>query len=226
MAVVSIAHSPLPPKRLSLLERYSSHALFAGVWKQTRSLKSPSWPPCRSKTTAHSAASPAAKRGTRPAAGDVSIARRRLNVMPGRRALVSGHVAGNGAGRAVALERRGRGGRWHTVGRARTAAAGAFRLRFRPRRSGSATVRVRSGPVHARVHGFQERCGESEDRARRSTGTRAAEMGQAWYDGVAGNPPSDAPSGYVSASAQGGAGPPKRQYFRISRLRAGGLMIT
>ena len=101
--------------------------------------------------TAHSAASPAAKRGTRPAAGDVSIARRRLNVMPGRRALVSGHVAGNGAGRTVALERRGRGGRWHTVGRARTAAGGAFRLRFRPRRSGSATVRVRSGPVHARV---------------------------------------------------------------------------
>jgi rare lipoprotein A (peptidoglycan hydrolase) len=93
----------------------------------------------------------AATRATSPAAGDVAIARRKLNVLSGRRALVSGRVARSAAGRPVALERRGRGGRWHTLDRARTAPGGAFRLRFRPRDTGSAVVRVRSGAARARV---------------------------------------------------------------------------
>jgi peptidoglycan lytic transglycosylase len=100
---------------------------------------------------AHPATAHAADAGARPAAGDVSIARRRLNVTPGRHALVSGRVAGTAPGRAVALERRGRGGHWHTVERARTGTGGAFRLRFRPRAAGSAMVRVRTGATHARV---------------------------------------------------------------------------
>ena len=93
----------------------------------------------------------AANAGARPAAGDVSIARRRLNVISGRHALVSGRVAGTAAGQAVALERRGRGGRWQQVDRARTAAGGAFRLGFHPHAAGSAMVRVRSGAARARV---------------------------------------------------------------------------
>lgn len=97
--------------------------------------------------TAHAAA---ARAGTRPTAGGVAIARRRLNVVSGRRALVAGRVAGSPAGRPVALQRRsGRG--WRTIDRDRTAAGGAFRFRFRPREAGSAVVRVRSGAAHEPV---------------------------------------------------------------------------
>jgi hypothetical protein len=71
------------------------------------------------------AAADAARAGARPGAGGVAIARRRLNVVAGRRALVSGRVAGAEAGRTVALERRAGDG-WRTVDRARTAAGGAF----------------------------------------------------------------------------------------------------
>jgi hypothetical protein len=72
---------------------------------------------------AHPAAADAAAAASRPGAGDVSIARRRLNVVAGRRALVagrralvSGRVARAGAGRAVALQRRGGTG-WRTIDR-------------------------------------------------------------------------------------------------------------
>jgi hypothetical protein len=85
----------------------------------------------------------------RPAAGDVAIARRRLNVVSGRRALVSGRV-GTPAGRAVALQRRA-GDRWHTIDRDRTRAGGAFAFDFRPRDAGSALVRVRSGAARGHV---------------------------------------------------------------------------
>jgi peptidoglycan lytic transglycosylase len=99
---------------------------------------------------AHSATARAVTAGARPAAGDVAIARRRLNVVSGRRALVSGRVDGTAAGRSVLLERRsGRG--WHTIDRDRTAASGAFTFRFRPREAGSAMVRVRSGAAHEHV---------------------------------------------------------------------------
>jgi hypothetical protein len=91
-----------------------------------------------------------ATRDTRPAAGDVAIARRRLNVVSGRRALVSGHVAAAAPGRTVALERH-TGGDWHTIDRDRTAAGGAFAFRFRPREAGTATVRVRSGAAREHV---------------------------------------------------------------------------
>ena len=89
----------------------------------------------------------AVERG-RPAAGDVAIARRRLDVISGRRALVTGRVAGLTAGRAVALERRSGHG-WRTIDRDRTDAGGAFAFRFRPVASGSAAVRVRAGAARA-----------------------------------------------------------------------------
>jgi rare lipoprotein A (peptidoglycan hydrolase) len=93
----------------------------------------------------HPAAARAAVPTTRPGAGDVAIARRRLNVVAGRRALVAGHIAGPGvaAGQAVSLQRRAGTG-WRTIDRDRTDAAGAFAFRFHPRRPGSAVVRVRS----------------------------------------------------------------------------------
>jgi hypothetical protein len=91
----------------------------------------------------HPASARAAVPSARPGAGDVAIARRRLNVVAGRRALVSGRIAGATAGSAVALQRRGRGG-WRTIDRDRTAAGGAFAFRFHPRRPGSAVVRVRA----------------------------------------------------------------------------------
>ena len=107
---------------------------------------------------AHPTAEPATGRSARvattatarPAAGDVAIARRRLNVVSGRRALVSGRVGGAPAGRAVALQRRAGGG-WRTIGRDRTRAGGGFAFAFRPRDAGSAMVRVRSGAAREHV---------------------------------------------------------------------------
>jgi rare lipoprotein A len=94
----------------------------------------------------------AARGAARPAAGGarVAIIRGRLNVVACGRALVTGRLAAAGAGRPVALQRRGGEG-WHTIARARTAPDGAFALRFRPQEPGSAAVRVRAGAAHARA---------------------------------------------------------------------------
>jgi hypothetical protein len=96
------------------------------------------------------AAADAAAADPTPGAGDVTIARRRLDVVAGRRALVVGHVAGAGSGRAVALQRRSGAG-WRTIRRDRTAGDGGFAFRFRPREPGSAAVRVRSGAAREHV---------------------------------------------------------------------------
>src|SRR4051794_31039525 len=101
------------------------------------------------------AAAPAAHRAAAraqpgPGAGDVAIARQRLNVVAGRRAMVGGRVVGAAAGRSVALQRRSGAG-WHTIDRARTAAGGRFAFRFRPQRPASAAVRVRAGAARERV---------------------------------------------------------------------------
>src|SRR4051794_374808 len=98
----------------------------------------------------HAAFARAAVEPARPGTGDVAIAHRRLNVVAGRRALVSGHIAGAAAGRAVALQRRGHAG-WRTIDRDRTGAGGAFAFRFHPRRPGSAVVRVRGEAVTRHV---------------------------------------------------------------------------
>jgi peptidoglycan lytic transglycosylase len=99
---------------------------------------------------AHPSAADAARTPSRPGAGDVAIARQRLDVVAGRRAMVAGHVVGAAAGRAVALQRRS-GGRWRTIDRDRAAADGGFAFRFRPQTPGSAPVRVRSGTAHEHV---------------------------------------------------------------------------
>jgi rare lipoprotein A len=96
------------------------------------------------------ASADAAVASPRPGAGDVAIARRRLNVVAGRRALVSGRIAGAAAGSAVALQRRAGAG-WRTIDRDRTAAGGAFAFRFHPRRPGSAVVRVRGAAASEHV---------------------------------------------------------------------------
>jgi rare lipoprotein A len=67
---------------------------------------------------------------------------RRLDVLGGRRALVTGFLRPGARGRVVAVQGRIRG-RWHTIARTRTAASGRFRLRFRGRRAGSVPVRLR-----------------------------------------------------------------------------------
>jgi hypothetical protein len=69
--------------------------------------------------------------------------RRHVNVLAGRRALVAGQVLPGDAGRVVLLQRRGHAG-WQTVARDHTSMGGRFRMRFRPRRPGSALLRVRS----------------------------------------------------------------------------------
>jgi rare lipoprotein A len=99
---------------------------------------------------AHPAAADAAGSAARPGAGDVAVARQRLNVVAGRRAMVAGRVVDAAPGRFVALERRSGAG-WHTIDRARTAAGGRFAFRFRPQRPASAAVRVRAGAARERV---------------------------------------------------------------------------
>jgi hypothetical protein len=106
-----------------------------------------------SMTLALAEGAPAAPAGTAEAAvrgPDVAIAGRRLNVVAGRRAVVRGRVAPATAGAAVALQRRS-GRRWHTIDRARMAGDGRFSFRFRPRRTGSAPVRVSAGAARERV---------------------------------------------------------------------------
>lgn len=98
----------------------------------------------------HPAAAQAAVERARTGAGDVAIARRRLNVLAGRRALVAGRIAGAGEGRSVTLQRRAGAG-WRTIDRDRTAAGGAFAFRFRPHEPGSAVVRVRAAAASEHV---------------------------------------------------------------------------
>jgi len=77
-------------------------------------------------------------------AGRLSVATRRLNVLPGRGALVAGALRRPHAGRVVTLQRRGEHG-WSTIARDRTDAQGRYRLRDQPRPGTSGVVRVRFG---------------------------------------------------------------------------------
>ena len=77
---------------------------------------------------------------------EIKVQRASLNVLAGHRASVSGAVASAPAGQRVSLQRRGGHG-WQTIKRVSTRAGGAFTLRFRPSRSGSAKVRLAWGSV-------------------------------------------------------------------------------
>ncbi|MDQ1701586.1 MAG: rare lipoprotein [Frankiaceae bacterium] len=92
-------------------------------------------------------AATAPKAGVATAA--LSTRARRTHVVAGRRAVVTGVLRPAEAGKVVTLQRRGRHG-WRTVTRDRTNRRGGYRLSFRPRRPGSALLRVRfGGDAHA-----------------------------------------------------------------------------
>jgi len=74
-------------------------------------------------------------------AADIAPGKSRLNVLAGRRAAVNGHLRSGNAGRPAVLQRRS-AREWTTIDRATTRAGGAFRFAFRPRRPGSAQLRV------------------------------------------------------------------------------------
>jgi rare lipoprotein A len=80
----------------------------------------------------------------------VDVDQRRLNLRAGRRATVSGAVRPAAAGLTVALELQ-RGGRWRTLDRDRTDAAGRYRLRDRLHSplSARARVRIEGGPTRS-----------------------------------------------------------------------------
>src|SRR3954469_11521439 len=68
----------------------------------------------------------------------------RTHVVAGRRAVVSGILRPRGAGDVVTVQRMGAHG-WRTIARDRTSSHGVYRMTFRPRRLGSAQLRVRFG---------------------------------------------------------------------------------
>lgn len=82
---------------------------------------------------------------------DVVPSQRRLNVVSGRRAYVSGHLRPGVAGRLVLLQRQTRGG-WRTIARATSGASGAFRFHYRTQRPGSARLRIRVSGAGAPVY--------------------------------------------------------------------------
>jgi peptidoglycan lytic transglycosylase len=89
-------------------------------------------------TTTTSAQTPTA---TAARVADVVPTRRRLNVVSGNRALISGHLRPGIPGRRVSLQRQ-TGHGWRTIAHATTHANGAFRVRYRTRGPGSARLRV------------------------------------------------------------------------------------
>jgi peptidoglycan lytic transglycosylase len=79
-----------------------------------------------------------------PAERDVRVvvSQSRLNVVAGQPAVVAGKAEGAGEGERVVLERRGAHKVWRTVARSETAENGTFRVRYTPRKTGSALLRV------------------------------------------------------------------------------------
>ena len=70
------------------------------------------------------------------------VKKARLNVLAGHRAVVSGVAEHAGAGKKLVLEKRG-AKKWHEVAEGVTRDGGVFRLRYTPRQTGSALLRVR-----------------------------------------------------------------------------------
>ena len=112
-------------------------ALGAICFAATTLIVSPS--AARSDETEDTAAGTVVAQAARVA--DVTPGRSRLNVLAGRRAMVTGRAHPAIAGRAVALQRRA-SHRWVTVARATTRAGGLFMLRFRPRKPASSRLRL------------------------------------------------------------------------------------
>lgn len=91
---------------------------------------------------ATASSSPLSSRERRVAvAARLAVASKRMNVTPGRRAVVLGRVTPGTAGLPVRMEVRSRGG-WKTVARDRTASGGTYRLSLSRRSSTTAAARV------------------------------------------------------------------------------------
>jgi rare lipoprotein A len=88
-----------------------------------------------------SAAAPAA------AQSDVTVAKKRLQLRAGQRAMAAG-VAAPGNVAALQIRRRGH---WRTIDRDRTAASGRYVLRSRVRRTMTAPARLRVGALSRRL---------------------------------------------------------------------------
>lgn len=93
-----------------------------------------------------------------PSAITAQLADRTLRY--GQEAVVSGRIAGAGAGREVVLEYRTHGGAWHAVARGLTGPDGGYRLQARLERSGA--VRVLAGGALAATTGTSDRLGSRE----------------------------------------------------------------
>ncbi len=84
------------------------------------------------------------------------VRRSTLDVLADSRISVAGTLSPRLSGRTVTLQALGARG-WHDVAHARTSSGGRFRLRYRPRQTGSELVRVRFGgdaadlPAHRRL---------------------------------------------------------------------------
>jgi rare lipoprotein A len=92
-------------------------------------------------TTTTTTTKPQPPAATAARVADVVPTQRRLNVLSGRRALLSGHLSPGFAGRLVVLQRQTRGG-WRTIARTTSGPEGRFRIRYRTQRPGSARLRV------------------------------------------------------------------------------------
>jgi rare lipoprotein A len=98
-----------------------------------------------------------------------------LNVLEGHGAVVLGTLRPNFAGQEVALQALGDHG-WRTLAATRTGAKGRFRLRYLPRQTGSALVRLR----------FLGNVGELPTRHRLGRLNVYRLAGASWYGGSGG----------------------------------------
>ena len=91
-----------------------------------------------------------------PLKSSLHVRRASLNVLAGSQASVSGTLAPALAGKTVTLQEQSAHG-WHTIASTHTGRGGRFRLRYKPRHTGSERVRVRFAgdggeePAHRRL---------------------------------------------------------------------------
>jgi hypothetical protein len=110
-----------------------------------------------------------------PVASTLHVRHADLNVLEGRGAVVLGTLRPSLAGQEVSLQALDGHG-WRTVGATRTGAEGRFRLRYTPRRIGSALVRLR----------FLGNVGELPTRRRLGRLNVYRLAGASWYGGGGG----------------------------------------
>lgn len=110
-----------------------------------------------------------------PISSKLNVGRADLDVLEGHDAVVLGTLRPSLAGQEVALQSLGSHG-WRTLAATRTGAKGRFRLRYLPRRTGSALVRLR----------FLGNVGELPTRRRLGRLNVYRLAGASWYGGGGG----------------------------------------